>query len=312
LIVECRGKVSAVLDEHGVDRHGHNRGPCMAVARRLPDFSMAFSLSYSGSECHGVDPLEQSPAATSFILVSASGLANQQKSLCRNNLRRRHQHDRLSISGEGEGTDSTSRSCGEVSTAQGLPSSAYSAEARGRSERMLGTLQDAKDLALAESPASPPPMISSSRSICRGTMPGSPRRPSRRTRSRWFGASRRDSVHRGGAGHGPPATIRLRMAIAGPTSTARAHYVKARVKVREYPNGTVFHGPRRIVDLAPRGVELTEIPTTRRVTLCSPSSRRGLATPAHAAPSPRAPSLTAAARAVTESRHVGTKKRSRA
>jgi hypothetical protein len=29
LIVECRGEVSAVLDEHGVDRHGHNRGPCM-------------------------------------------------------------------------------------------------------------------------------------------------------------------------------------------------------------------------------------------------------------------------------------------
>ncbi len=70
-------------------------------------------------------------------------------------------------------------------------------------------------------------------------------------------------------------------------------------------------GPRRIVDYSAQGVELTEIPTTRRVTLCSPSSRRGLATPAHAAPSPRAPSLTAAARAVTESRHVGTKKRSR-
>ncbi len=31
-----------------------------------------------------------------------------------------------------------------------------------------------------------------------------------------------------------------------PESRARAHYVKARVKVREYPDGTlaVFHGPR--------------------------------------------------------------------
>jgi transposase len=45
-----------------------------------------------------------------------------------------------------------------VSTAQGLPSSSYSPEARGRSERKLGTLQDrtAKDLALAGSPASRP------------------------------------------------------------------------------------------------------------------------------------------------------------
>ena len=31
-----------------------------------------------------------------------------------------------------------------------------------------------------------------------------------------------------------------------PESRARAHYVKARVKVREYPDGglAVFHGPR--------------------------------------------------------------------
>ena len=36
-----------------------------------------------------------------------------------------------------------------------------------------------------------------------------------------------------------------------PASQARAHYVKARVKVREYPDGTlaVFHGPRRIAAL---------------------------------------------------------------
>ena len=33
-----------------------------------------------------------------------------------------------------------------------------------------------------------------------------------------------------------------------PESPARAHYVKPRVKVREYPDGTlaVFHGPRRL------------------------------------------------------------------
>ena len=38
------------------------------------------------------------------------------------------------------------------------------------------------------------------------------------------------------------AGLRLQL----PQSPARAHYVKARVKVREYPDGTlaVFHGPR--------------------------------------------------------------------
>jgi hypothetical protein len=33
-----------------------------------------------------------------------------------------------------------------------------------------------------------------------------------------------------------------------PASQARAHYVKANVKVRQYPDGSlaVFHGPRRL------------------------------------------------------------------
>jgi hypothetical protein len=40
-----------------------------------------------------------------------------------------------------------------------------------------------------------------------------------------------------------------------PESRARAHYVKARVKVRLYPDGTlaVFHGPRRLARCHPDG-----------------------------------------------------------
>jgi hypothetical protein len=40
-----------------------------------------------------------------------------------------------------------------------------------------------------------------------------------------------------------------------PASTARAHYVKARVKVHEYPDGSlaVFHGPRRIARYTAQG-----------------------------------------------------------
>jgi hypothetical protein len=132
-----------------------------------------------------------------------------------------------------------------------------------------------------------PPMISSSRSLsaaaqCPVRHAG---RRGERLRGRWFGASRRDPVHRGGAGHGPPTTIRLRMAIAGCTCPP----------VQREPT-TSRRGSRsaniRIVNYSAQGVELTELPTTRRVTLCSPSSRCGLSnTPAHAAPSPRGPSF---------------------
>ena len=95
-----------------------------------------------------------------------------------------------------------------------------------------------------------------------------------------------------------------------PASKARAHYVKARVKVREYPDGTLslFHGPRRIADYT-QGGEITAVPTACSVTSCSPPSRRGLATLESASPSQRRPSLTASARDVPEPRQVGTKKR---
>ena len=46
-----------------------------------------------------------------------------------------------------------------------------------------------------------------------------------------------------------------------PESRVRAHYVKARVKVRHYPDGTlaVFHGPRRLAqyDAGGRLIEQT-------------------------------------------------------
>ena len=61
------------------------------------------------------------------------------------------------------------------------------------------------------------------------------------------GAARRDPVRRGGARGGRDNTVAyggLRLQL--PQSRLRAHYVKAKVKVRQYPDGTlaVFHGPR--------------------------------------------------------------------
>ena len=93
-----------------------------------------------------------------------------------------------------------------------------------------------------------------------------------------------------------------------PAKPARAHYVKARVKVREYPDGSlaVFHGPRRLACYTAQGVEIAVVPTTASVTPCSPPSRTLRA----AAGGGLRPSLTVAARGVTQQRQVGTKKRS--
>jgi len=96
-----------------------------------------------------------------------------------------------------------------------------------------------------------------------------------------------------------------------PQSPARAHYVKANVKVREYPDGTlaVFHGPRHLARYSAQGHEIVQVPTTPSVTPYSPPSRRGLSRPEIAKPAERRPSLTAAARGVTSHGQVGTKKR---
>jgi transposase len=96
-----------------------------------------------------------------------------------------------------------------------------------------------------------------------------------------------------------------------PPSPARAHYVKANVKVREYPDGTlaVFHGPRRLARYSAQGHEIVQVPTTPSVTPCSPPSRRGLARAELVESAPRRPSLTAAARGVPGPGQVGTKKR---
>jgi hypothetical protein len=92
-----------------------------------------------------------------------------------------------------------------------------------------------------------------------------------------------------------------------PASPARAHYVRAAVKVREYPDGTlaVFHGPRQIARYSVQGAEIAAVPTPASGTPCSPPSRTLRA----ASGGGLRPSLTAAARGVTGHMQVGTKKR---
>jgi transposase len=96
-----------------------------------------------------------------------------------------------------------------------------------------------------------------------------------------------------------------------PKSPLRPHYVKARVRVHRYPDGAlaVFHGPRAIARYTADGAEAPAVPTRPSGTPCSPPSRRGLETPARAASSQCRPALTAPARGVGAPARVGTKKR---
>ena len=96
-----------------------------------------------------------------------------------------------------------------------------------------------------------------------------------------------------------------RMKLQLPPSPLRAHYVKARVRVHEYPDGVlaVFHGPRCIARYNAHG---EEVPSCASVTPCSPPSRTLRAASGGGL---RGPSLTAAARGITGRGQVGTKKR---
>lgn len=258
---------------------------------------------------------------------------------------------------EEEGTLSTFRALREVFTARGLPASlytdrgshyfftpkageavdkerltqvgralerlgiehiaAYSPEARGRSERMFGTLQDRlpKELKLAGISD-----IEAANRFIREVYvpPHNARfaRPPQITESAFVTADpavlaeilcieRERIVARDNTITHDGRRLQL------PASPLRAHYVKASVKVREYPDGTlaVFHGPRRIARYDAQGSELLEIPTAASLTPCSPPSRRGLAMRERAESARRRPASTAAVRGVAAPARVGTEKR---
>jgi len=139
---------------------------------------------------------------------------------------------------------------------------AYSPQARGRSERMFGTLQDrlAKELQLAGIAD----MASANRFIREVYLPAHNARFAKTAalpESAFVAAApaqlretlcvqdervvaRDNTVAYGG--------LRLQL----PPSPLRAHYVKARVRVHQYPDGglAVFHGPRPIARYTSEGV----------------------------------------------------------
>jgi transposase len=195
---------------------------------------------------------------------------------------------------------------------------AYSPEARGRSERMFGTLQDRLTKELAKAGITE---IAAANAWIRDVyLPAHNARfarPAAVAESAFVRVAdiavltealcvqedrvvdRANTVSWG----------RLRLQL--PQSPLRAHFVKARVRVHEYPNGTlaVFHGPRCIARYSAQGEDISEVPTCASVTPCSPPSRRGLSRAGLVESAARRPSLTAAARGVTGPMQVGTKKR---
>jgi transposase len=195
---------------------------------------------------------------------------------------------------------------------------AYSPEARGRSERLFGTLQDrlVKELALhgirdvatanawikdtflqahnrlfATQPAvSDSAFVAVDHAVLTETLCTEEERVVARDNTISFEGDR----------------------LQIPESAVRAHYVKATVKVREYPDGrrAIFHGPRCIARFTAEGTAapLAAVAMGKSqvsgsggatVAACSTASRRGLEMPVPVSPPEHRPSLTRPARAAT-------------
>jgi hypothetical protein len=95
-----------------------------------------------------------------------------------------------------------------------------------------------------------------------------------------------------------------------PESRVRAHYVKTRVKVREYPDGTlaILHGPRCLCRYDQAGCQIA-VPTQPSLAPCSTPSRRGLQASVSAVRQARRPALTASRHEAEGEPWVGAKKR---
>jgi transposase len=131
---------------------------------------------------------------------------------------------------------------------------AYSPEARGRSERMFGTLQDRlpKELRLAGIAT----LAAANRFIAEVYLPQhnarfavKPEQPGSAFVGDLAGAWRDILCVQEERIVGNDNTVRYRgLSLQLPQSPLRHHFVKARVRVHHYPDGTlaIFHGPRRL------------------------------------------------------------------
>jgi len=96
-----------------------------------------------------------------------------------------------------------------------------------------------------------------------------------------------------------------------PESRLRPHFVRAKVTVREFPDGTVVVdlGPHRLASYTVEGELVIDAPTTPSVASGSAPSRRGLAASEPGSRPARRPASTAPRPAARGKPRVGTKKR---
>jgi len=193
---------------------------------------------------------------------------------------------------------------------------AYSPQARGRSERMFGTLQDRLVKELAR--AGIEDIETANRWIREVYLPAHNARfakPAALAEKAFVAADagglRETLCSEADRVVGRDNTVSYgRLQLQLPQSRVRAHYVKARVKVREYPDGelAIFHGPRRLARYDRAGNEIVA-PTVPSMASCSMPSRRGLEAASFAAAAVRRPALTAPRPEAPAAAWVGTKKR---
>jgi len=138
---------------------------------------------------------------------------------------------------------------------------AYSPEARGRSERVFRTLQDRVPKALAL--AGITEMAAANRYLAERFLPAYNQRfavPAAEAGTAfvpWIGTALAEilCVHEERV-VAKDNTVRYRgLILQSPQDTHRFHYVKATVRVHEYPDGTlaVFHGPRCLARYSAEG-----------------------------------------------------------
>ena len=193
---------------------------------------------------------------------------------------------------------------------------AYSPQARGRSERMFSTLQDRlpKELKLAGIGG----IEAANRFIAAVYLPAHNARfarPPEIADSAFVAADPAQlaeilCVEEERVVGRDNTVVFGRLRLQLPQSRLRHHYVKACVKVRQYPDGSlaVFHGPRCIGRYDAEGQEIAT-PTDPSLAPCSTRSRRGLESLQPAAPSSHRPALTASRHEADGDPWVGTKKR---
>jgi hypothetical protein len=194
---------------------------------------------------------------------------------------------------------------------------AYSPQARGRSERLFGTLQDRLIKELAQAGISD--IETANRWLREVYLPAHNRRfarPAAVAQSAFVAAPDRTALvealcvqeERMVERDNTVSWRKLRLQL--PDSPLRHHWVKARVRVHQYPDGqlALFHGPACIARYDALGRQEGIVPTTGRARACSAPPRDGRANATSVAGTSRRPSLTAPARALARQAQAATDK----